>query len=66
MDAARDGMQQLLAAESGEVAALSDRVSSLFDDVAPFVLPLLPLDTRARRVRAKGVACCSRGYVAVE
>ena len=45
MDAAHDDARaQLVAADVDE----SDRVSRLVDDVAPFVLPLLSLDARAR------------------
>ena len=56
MDAARSDSQQLLAVARGEKKALRKRIARLFDEVAPFVLPLLPLDARAR------AACTRRAW----
>ena len=53
MDAARSDSQQLPVAADVDADALRDRLSALFDDVAPFVLPLLPLDARARAACAR-------------
>ena len=41
------------AAAGDDATASNDRLSRLFDDVAPFVLPLLPLDARARAACAR-------------
>ena len=54
MDAARDDVQQQLA---GADVDKSDYLSSLFDDVASLVLPLLPLDERARAACVRKAWC---------
>ena len=41
------------AAAGDDATASNERLLRLFDDVAPFVLPLLPLDTRARAACAR-------------
>ena len=53
MDAVCRNFQQLLAAADVDSDALRDRLSGLFDDVAPFVVPWLPLDARARAACAR-------------
>ena len=43
----------------GEAGAMSESLSRLFDDVAPFVIPLLPLDARARAACTRKAWCAA-------